>query len=58
MIKHFLQETVHSGLSLKELRIFNMTGSGHRLTTVEEVDEKLIQLAKDVLDQEKRPLIY
>ncbi len=54
MIKHFLQETVHSGLSLKESRSFNMTGSSHKLTTVEEVDEKLIQLTRDVLDQEKK----
>lgn len=31
-----------------------MTGSGHKLTTVEEVVEKLVQLTKDVLDQEKQ----
>lgn len=54
MVKHFLQETVHSGLSLKESRSFNITGYSHKLTTVEEIDKKLVQLTEDVLDQEKK----
>ncbi len=54
MIKQFLQETVYSGLSLKESRSFNTTNYSHKLTTVQEVDEKLIQLTEDVIDQEKK----
>ncbi|MEI3604547.1 YaaR family protein [Pseudogracilibacillus sp. SE30717A] len=54
MIKQFLQETVYNGLSLNESRSFNSTNYSHKLTTVQEVDEKLIQLTEDVIDQEKK----
>ena len=54
MIKQFLEETVYNGLELKESRNFNMHSHSHKLTTVKELDEKLIQLTEDILDQEKK----
>jgi len=52
MIKRFLEETVYDGLSVKETHNFNPTNFSHRLITVEEIDEKLIELTDDLLDQE------
>lgn len=54
MIKQFLQKTVYSGLSLHESRSFNTMRYNHSLTTVNEIDEKLIQLTEDIIDQEKK----
>lgn len=54
MIKQFLEETVYSGYELNESRNFNMNSHSHKLTTVKEVDEKLVQLTEDLLDQEKK----
>jgi len=53
MIRQFLEETVYSGLSLNETRSFNHANYAERLTTVEEIDEKLVRLTENVLDQEK-----
>src|SRR5690625_1524566 len=54
MIKQFLEETVHNGLSLRESRSFHPKNYTHTLTTVQEIDEKLIQLTQDIIDQEKK----
>lgn len=54
MIKQFLEETVYSGYELNESRNFNMSSHSHKMTTVKEVDEKLVQLTEDMLDQEKK----
>lgn len=54
LIQQFLEETVFTGLSVKETRNFNPTNFSHRLVTVEQIDEKLVQLTDDLLDQEKK----
>src|SRR5690625_2446312 len=41
MIKEFLQKTVYNGLELKENRSFHSQSFNHKLTTVNEIDEKL-----------------
>lgn len=54
MIKDFLDKTVYNGLSLKESRSFHGNSFNHKLITVEEIDEKLVQLTEDMMDQEKK----
>ena len=54
MIKEFLQETVYKGLKLKHNQNFTANHYSQKLTTVEEIDEKLVDLTEDVLDQEKK----
>lgn len=54
MIKEFLQETVYKGLKLKHDHNFTSNYYSQKLTTVEEIDEKLVELTEDVLDQEKK----
>lgn len=54
MIKEFLQETVYKGLKLKHDHNFTANHYSQKLTTVEEIDEKLMELTEDVLDQEKK----
>lgn len=52
MIKRFLQTAVYDGLGVHEDRGFHRQRMSH-LTTVKQVDEKLIELTEDVMDQEK-----
>src|SRR5699024_1959870 len=54
MIKQFLNEAINSGLELDETRNFNSNSFSHKMTTVKEVDEKLIDLTEDLMDQEKK----
>lgn len=54
MIKEFLQETVYKGLKLKHDHNFTSNYYSQKLTTVEEIDDKLVDLTEDVLDQEKK----
>lgn len=54
MVKDFLQETVAKGLDLKKAASFSFDGSHRTLTTVEEIDEKLIELTEQVMDEERR----
>lgn len=54
MIRHFLQKTVGDGLTLEKSRSFNADNYSETLSTVKQVDEKLIQLTDDLLDQEKK----
>lgn len=54
MIKEFLQMAVYEGLKVKETRSFNTTSFSHQLVTVQEIDEKLVQLTEDLMDQEKK----
>ena len=54
MIKEFLQETVYEGLKLKQHQGFQANQYSQKLTTVEEIDGKLIELTEDMLDQEKK----
>ena len=54
LIQKFLEEAVFDGLSVKETRNFNPSNFSHKLITVEQIDEKLVQLTNDLLDQEKK----
>lgn len=54
MIRDFIQETVYNGLELSESRNFNMSSYSHKLVTIKEIDEKLVELTEDILDQEKK----
>jgi len=52
MIKKFLQKAVYDGLSVHQERSFHDQRMNN-LTTVKELDEKLVTLTEDVMDQEK-----
>lgn len=56
MVKDFLDDAIKNGLELKEQRGFNQRGSTKVYKLVKEVDEKLIDLANEVLDKEKKGL--
>ena len=45
----FLKEAVESGLGLKQSHTWNQFGEGRRLKLVETIDEKLIELAEDLV---------
>jgi|SRR5690625_2994172 len=54
MIRQFLQKTVYNGLEVKEAHHFSAHSSNHKLITVQEIDEKLVQLTEDLMEQEKQ----
>ena len=53
LVRRFLKEAVESGLELKQSHTWNQFGEGRRLKLVETIDEKMIELAEDLLDEEK-----
>lgn len=53
LIKRFLQESVKYGLEMKQSHTWNRYGEGRRLKVVETIDEKLVELAEDLLNEEK-----
>lgn len=53
LIKKFLQETVDFGMGLKQSHTWNRFGEGRKLKIVETIDEKLIELAEEILNEEK-----
>lgn len=53
LVRRFLKEAVETGLELKQSHTWNQHGEGRRLKIVKTIDEKLIVLAKDLLDEEK-----
>ncbi|WP_313894777.1 YaaR family protein [Psychrobacillus sp.] len=53
LIKRFLQETVDYGMGLKQSHTWNRFGESRRLKIVETIDEKLVELAEEILNQEK-----
>ncbi|SFK58105.1 hypothetical protein SAMN04487936_11933 [Halobacillus dabanensis] len=54
LIKDFVKESVQYGMNLKHSHSWNRQGRTRKLTIVEAVDEKLVELTDNVLDQEKR----
>lgn len=56
LIKRFMKEAVSSGIGLKQSHTWNRFGEGRRLKIVQTIDEKLVELAEDLLDQEKDSL--
>lgn len=53
LVRRFLKEAVETGLELKQSHTWNQYGEGRRLKVVQTIDEKLIELAEDLLDEEK-----
>ncbi len=53
LVRRFLKETVESGMGLKQSHTWNRFGEGRRLKIVETIDERLIELAEDLLNEEK-----
>ncbi|WP_058305627.1 YaaR family protein [Gracilibacillus massiliensis] len=56
MVKRFVKEAVDYGLTLKQSHSFMLDGDNRKLTIVEEVDEKLVELTESVMDQEKNSI--
>ncbi|WP_026568960.1 MULTISPECIES: YaaR family protein [Sediminibacillus] len=56
MVKNFVKEAVQYGMELKHSHSWNMDGNNRKLTTVENIDEKLVELTEGVLEQEKKPI--
>jgi uncharacterized protein YaaR (DUF327 family) len=56
LIKRFMKEAVSSGIGLKQSHTWNRFGEGRRLKIVQTIDEKLVELAEDLMDQEKDSL--
>lgn len=53
LVKRFLKEAVEYGLDMKQSHTWNRFGEGRRLKIVETVDERLVELAQDLLSEEK-----
>lgn len=56
LIKRFLQEAVDYGLEMKQSHTWNRFGEGRRLKIVETIDERLVELAEILLDEEKETI--
>lgn len=56
MVKDFVQESVQYGMDLKHAHSWNTSGQNRKLTTVEAVDNKLIELTETVMEQEKKQI--
>lgn len=53
LIRKFLHEAVDFGMGLKQSHTWNRFGEGRKLKIVETIDEKLVELAEEILNQEK-----
>lgn len=53
LIKSFLESTAKKGIELKETRGWDRRGRGRLYQIIEEVDQKLIEMADDLLKQEE-----
>lgn len=53
LVRRFMQESVDAGLSLSQSHTWNQYGEGRRLKIIKVIDEKMIELAEDLLDGEK-----
>ncbi|MFD1926734.1 YaaR family protein [Sporosarcina siberiensis] len=53
LVRRFMKEAVESGMGLKQSHTWNQFGEGRRLKIVETVDVLLIELAEDLLNEEK-----
>lgn len=56
LVKRFLQEAVEHGLEMKQSHTWNRFGEGRRLKIVETIDERLVELAADILDEERETI--
>ncbi|KXH86847.1 YaaR family protein [Sporosarcina sp. HYO08] len=53
LVRSFLKEAVELGLELKQSHTWNHYGEGRRLNIVQAVDKKLVELADELLSDEK-----
>jgi len=53
MVKQFLEDTVRRGIGLKELRGFDRRGRIKRYKLLDEIDEKLVSMAEELLESEQ-----
>jgi len=53
MVKQFLEDTLKRGIGLKEVRGFDRRGRIKRYKLLEEVDEKLVLMAEELLETEE-----
>lgn len=56
LVKRFLQEAVDYGLEMKQSHTWNRFGEGRRLKIVETIDERLVELAEEILNEEKETI--
>ncbi|MCT2534281.1 YaaR family protein [Aquibacillus koreensis] len=56
MVKDFIQEAVQYGMELKQSHSWNLESNNRKLTIVEQVDEKLMEITELVIDQEKKSI--
>ena len=56
LVKRFLQETIEHGMEMKQSHTWNRFGEGRRLKIVETIDERLVELAEDLLIEEKESI--
>lgn len=56
LIKRFVEEAVDHGLNLEQERGWNMEGYARTLSTVQEIDMKIVELTKMVLDKQRNSL--
>ncbi|MDS9473313.1 YaaR family protein [Sporosarcina pasteurii] len=54
LVRRFLKDSVETGLALNQSHTWNQYGEGRRLKIVQIIDEKLIELAEDLLNEEKK----
>ncbi|EHL79717.1 MULTISPECIES: YaaR family protein [Bacillus] len=53
LIKKFIKETVDYGMELSSSHSWNLYGEGRQLKVVKTIDEKLVELAEDLVNKEK-----
>lgn len=56
LVKRFLSEAVEFGMGLQQSHTWNRFGEGRRLKIVKTIDEKLVELAQEIIDQEKESI--
>ena len=56
LIKKFVEEAVDHGLGVEQERGWNMEGNSRTLSTVQEVDTKLVELTQLVLDKQRNSI--
>lgn len=56
LIKSFVEEAVDNGLDVEQERGWNMEGYARTLSTVQEIDTKIIELTQMVLDKQRNSL--
>ncbi len=56
LVKKFMEETVQFGIESKQSHTWNRFGEGRRLKIVETIDEHLVQLAEDLLNEERETI--